>query len=76
MDELLSKVVRNMAREVVKEFTDYLVSSILNKRHQDKPESETDPYKYLTLRLINRFIEKETIIVAKEAIQETSLDYF
>ena len=68
MDELLARVVRNMAREVVKEFTDYLVSSILNKRHQEKPESETDPLKYLTLRLISRFIEKESMIVAKEAI--------
>jgi len=32
--------------------------------------------KLLTLVLIGRFMEKESVIIAKEAIREMSLDYF
>lgn len=87
IEEMFGRVVKKMAVEVVKEQTDYLVTryfkyfkliliSILNKRMQDRPQAEKDPMKLMTLQFIERFIEKEVFVVAKEGIREQSDDYF
>lgn len=43
---------------------------------QDRPQAEKDPMKLMTLQFIERFIEKEVFVVAKEGIREQSDDYF
>ncbi|CAD8059396.1 unnamed protein product [Paramecium sonneborni] len=76
IDDLLNRVVRRMANEVVKDQTDYLVTSILNQRFKDKPEQEKDPMKLVAFQTIQNFLDKEVYIIAKDAIKESSSNYY
>ncbi|KAM3131122.1 hypothetical protein pb186bvf_016820 [Paramecium bursaria] len=76
IDDILNRVVMRMAKEVVKDQTDYIVTSILNQRFKDKPEVEKDPMKLVVFQVIQWFLDKEVYIVAKETIQEQSQNYY
>jgi len=72
---MLDKVVRNMAKDVVKNTTDYVVNDYLGKRFRTKTIDEKDPLRMVGAGILEKVMKGLVKDIAKDRLGGVVFDY-
>lgn len=73
--DVFERVVRQIARETVREAQDRIVNEYLNKRFRAKAVEEQDPLRAVAADLVSEAVRAHATAVAKAATQSLVYDY-